>query len=124
MGKRKKALPADRVRVIKIGKEALFEYIYENILGEQGRLLDIPRAEETEVTDLFDINFERGEFICCVYKSEGEDENLLRLPEGIDLQRLMEHLPDTTDSLLSSSDTPVYREYSMDELIEASKERG
>ncbi len=28
-------LPDDRVRVIKIGKEAIFEYLYENIIGDE-----------------------------------------------------------------------------------------
>ncbi len=63
-------------------------------------MLDV---QGTEVAEVFDINFERGEFICCVHKFEDTDGNLLCLPEE---QRLMEQLPDTADSLLSSSDTP------------------
>ena len=71
-----------------------------------------------DVTSTFDINFERGEFICCVYKSEDADGKILKLPEEIDLQQLMVNIPDTTSTMFADS---RYKEFTKEELIEISK---
>ena len=47
----------DKVRLIKISKEALYEFIYEKFVEKQGEYLDV---EPTEVSDFFDIDFENG----------------------------------------------------------------
>ena len=39
--KRKKQMNENGVRVIKISKEALFEFIYENFIADQEMLLDV-----------------------------------------------------------------------------------
>ena len=39
--KRKKQMNENSVRVIKISKEALFEFIYENFIADQEMLLDV-----------------------------------------------------------------------------------
>ena len=57
-----KELNDDEVRVIKISKEALFEFIYEKFIDDQDLYLDV---DPLDVTNAFDINFERGEFIFC-----------------------------------------------------------
>lgn len=43
----------DKVRVIKISKEALFEYIYENFIAKQDEYLDV---DKTKVSDSFYIS--------------------------------------------------------------------
>jgi hypothetical protein len=94
--KRKKRLSEDKVRVIKIGKEALFEFIYEKFIDDQDTYFDV---DPLKVTDTFDINLERGEFIFCVHKLEDKDGNFINLPEEIDLQQLMKNIPDTTTTM-------------------------
>lgn len=112
---RKPPIPENNVRVIKISKDAIFEFIYENIIAEHDLLLDTPVVS---ATDSFTMDWETGEFIFCAYKSEDKDGNLLELPKEIDLYKLMKNIPDTTDSLLGKS---KYKEYTKDELIELSK---
>ena len=112
---RKPPIPEKNVRVIKISKEAIFEFLYENIIGDHDYLLGTPAVG---ARDTFTIDWETGEFIFCAYKSEDKDGNLLELPEEIDLQKLMHNIPDTTDSLYSGK---TYKEYTKEELIELSK---
>ena len=71
-----------------------------------------------EVTDTFDINFERGEFIFCVYKSEDENGNIFAFSDEIDLQKIMLNIDDTTSTMYGPD---RYREYKKSELIELSK---
>lgn len=113
MGKKK--LGEDKVRVVKIGKKAIFEFIYETFMRDQDEFLDVDPAE---VMSVFDISFERGEFICCTYKSENEKGEFLSLPQEIDLQKLMLNLPDTTSTMYAAG---RYKEYTKDELIELSQ---
>lgn len=110
-------LSEKNVRVIKIGKEALFEFIYEKFIDEQDCYFDI---DSLEVADAFAINFEKGEFIFCIYKSEDTNGNFLTLPEEINLQQFMENIPDTTSTMFQSN---RYKEYTKEEMIELSKEK-
>ena len=111
----KKKLDKNGVRIIKISKEALFEFICEKFIEDQEGYFDV---DSLDVTDYFDINFERGEFIFCVSKSEDDEGNLLRLPEEIDLQHLMKKLPDTTTTMFEHN---RYQEFTTEELIKLSK---
>ncbi|MBE6966948.1 MAG: hypothetical protein E7444_00725 [Ruminococcaceae bacterium] len=111
----KKELNENSVRVIKISKEALFEFIYEKFIDDEELFFDI---DLLDVTSTFDINFERGEFICCVSKAEDADGKILKLPEEIDLQQLMVNIPDTTSTMFADS---RYKEFTKEELIEISK---
>ena len=115
--KKQKKLDENTVRVIKISKEALFEFIYESFTADQESLFDV---DSLDVTDYFDIDFERGEFVFCVAKSEDSNGDFLRLPKEINLQNLMRNLPDTTDSMLAPQKS-MYKEFTKEELIELSK---
>ena len=48
-------------RIIKINKEALFEFIYENFINQEEELLDLDT--KLGISNHFDINWETGEFI-------------------------------------------------------------
>lgn len=111
----KKELKENSVRVIKIGKEALFEYIYEKFIDDEEMFFDV---DISDVISTFDINFERGEFICCVSKAEDGDGKILKFPEEIDLQQLMENIPDTTSTMFAGG---RYKEFTREELIKLSK---
>lgn len=107
----------DKVRVIKISKEALFEFIYEKFIERQEDFLDVAPSE---VSDWFDIDFENGQFIFCAFNSEDEFGNFLTMPKDIDLQNIMKNLSDTTDSLFSTNQCR-YKEFTKEELINMSK---
>ena len=115
--KRKKQLSEDTVRVIKISKDALFEFIYEKFIDNQEMYFDV---DPLEVTGAWTMNFSRGEFIFCVYKSEDKDGNRIRFFEEIDLHRLMDNIPDTTPTMYADG---RYKEFTKEELIELSKKR-
>lgn len=106
----RKKLDENRVRVIKISKDALFEFVYEKFIEDQEHFLDV---DALDVTDTFAINFERGEFIFCAYKAQDEDGKLLALPQEIDLQKLMQNMPDTTTTMFADG---RYQEYTKEEL--------
>ena len=115
--KKKKMSPLkeDEVRVIKIGKEALFEYIYEKFIDDQECYLDV---EPVSVTDSFYIDWENRQFIFCAYKSENEKGDFLKLPESIDLEKLIRKIPDTTNSMYSGN---RYKTFTKNELEDICK---
>ena len=115
MRKEHKQLSENNVRVIKISKEVLFEFIYEKIIENQETYFDV---DPISVADTFDADFQNGRFIFCVHKSEDKNGNIIRFPDEIDLQKLMLRLPDTTPSMYQND---RYVEYTKDELIELSK---
>ena len=105
----------DKVRVIKISKQALYEFIYEKFIESQDIYLDV---DATEVSNHFEIDFENGEFIFCAVKSEDKDGNFISMPPEIDLKKIMKKIPDTANSMFSSG---RYKDYTKEELIEMSK---
>ena len=101
------------VRVIKIGKEALYEFLYENIISQEESLLQVPA---TEVMNSFAIDWEKGEFIFMAYQAEDADGELISFPKEIQPETLLKALPETAESLLGRG--KVYRDYSFEELKE------
>ena len=55
--KNQTTLDNSSIRVIKIGKEALFEFIYEKFIENQEQYFDV---DPLEVIDTFDLDFENG----------------------------------------------------------------
>lgn len=100
----------NKVRVIKISSKALFEFIYEKFIEEQACYLEV---DPLSVINTFDIDWDDGQFIFCAYNSENSEGNLLHLPDGIDLKRLMKLLPDTTETMFAEN---RYKEYTKEEL--------
>ena len=101
------------VRVIKIAKEALYEFLYENIISQEESLLQV---SATEVMNSFAMDWEKGEFIFMVHQAEDADGELIPLPKEIQPETLLKALPVTTESLLKRG--KVYRDYSFEELKE------
>ena len=99
------------VRVIKIAKEALYEFLYENMISEEENLLQV---SATEVMNSFAMDWERGEFIFMAHQAEDADGELIPLPKEIQPETLLKALPVTTESLLKRG--KVYRDYSFEEL--------
>ena len=99
-------------RIIKINKEALFEFIYENFINQEESLLDL--ETNAGISNHFDVNWETGEFIFLAHNGEDAEENIIPFPKNIDIKKVMNRLPETTDSVLNS--TKNYKELTFDEL--------
>lgn len=106
----------NKIRVIKIGPEALFEFIYEKFIEEQECYLEV---NPTSVTNIFDVDWENGQFIFCAYNSVDLQENIAQMPESVDLKKLMKIIPDTTKTMFHDK---RYLEFSKKELIEICEE--
>ena len=90
------------LRVVKIDKEAILEFIYENFIANQEELLGV---RSSEVTNDFAIDWEKGEFIFTAHKQEGVE---------IEIRKLLNNLRNTTDSALSTG--RIYKDYTFEEL--------
>ena len=99
------------LRVVKIDKEAILEFIYENFIANEEELLGV-RA--SEVTNDFAVDWEKGEFIFTAHKQEEVDGSFQKLPKEIEIGKLINNLPNTTESALSTS--PIYKDYNFEEL--------
>ena len=115
MKKKHTPLTNDEVRVIKISEEALFEFIYEKFIDDQDTYLDI---DPLAVTDSFYMDWENRQFIVCAYKSENENGEFLELPKCIDLEKLINKIPDTTESMYSNN---RYKKFTKKELEDLCK---
>lgn len=95
--KKRKTIPDGKYRVIKISRDALFEFIYEAFTERFEDFLDV--SDPTSVVTSFDMDWERGSFICVARNERGEDEHLQM--EGVDTAQLLSKMKDTTDTLFS-----------------------
>lgn len=105
----------EKVKLIKIGREALYEFIRESLEDGQKNFMDV---EPTEVTDTFYLDWDRGELIFCTHRVEDDNGDIVCLSDKIDLQKLIENLPDTTDTMYKPD---RYREFTMEELEKLSE---
>ncbi len=105
----------DKYRIIKISKEALYEFIYEKFIENQEEYLNV---NALEVMNSFEIDFQNGKFIFIAHRCEDEDENIIPLPKAIDLKELMNKMEDTTCTMFCEN---RYVELSLKEIIEIQK---
>lgn len=104
----------DNYRIIKISADALFEYIYEHFIDEQEEYMNI---DVREVKNIFTIDWENKSFIFCAYNSEDKEGNYKHFP--VDIGKLIEKLPDTTDTMYYDN---RYKDYSEKELLKILEE--
>lgn len=97
-------------RIVKIDKEALYEFIYENFVANQEAIMDV---DSLEVMNTFDIDWDKGQFIFCAHKYEDEQGSIVPFPKDIDLRQLLQKLPSTATSVLRNA---PYKDYTFDEL--------
>ena len=98
-------------RIIKVGKEALYEFIYENFIANHEDLMELDAVGNMNT---FTINWETGEFIFCAHKDENEKGDIVPFPQDINLDDLLRAIPITTDSMLEPG--KKYKDYFFDEL--------
>ena len=72
--KKEKTIPKGNYRIIKIGKDAIYEILREYIIDNQENFFDV--TDGTKIVTHFDINWDTGEFICIARNEYGEDEHL------------------------------------------------
>lgn len=106
-----KPIPENTVRIVKIDKEALYEFIYENFVAIQEQMMDI---DPTECLNNFAIDWETGSFIFTAHKMEDENGDIIPFPKDIDIEKVLRTIPATADSALSPN--TKYKDYSIDEL--------
>ena len=113
MKKKHTPLTNDEVRVIKISEAALYEFIYEKFIDDQDTYLDV---DNLSVTDSFYIDWENRQFIFCACKTEDENGELLELPQSIDLKKLINKIPDTTESMYSNKRYKIFTKKELEDL--------
>ncbi len=91
---KRKKIPDGKYRIIKIGKEALFEFVYESVIDNLERYFDV--TDGTKLVVSSDINWETGEFIC-VARNEYDENEHLRF--DIDIESLLLKMQNTTGSM-------------------------
>ena len=105
------------LRVVKIDKKAVYEFIYENFIANQRELLGV---NSSDVINNFEMDWEKGEFIFTAYKQEDGEGEIISLPKEIEIKELLKKLPFTTDSVLSAGQ--IYKDYTFEELSRVLKE--
>ncbi len=104
----------DEVRILKIGRDAIFEFLYETLLGEEDRTFNV---DSLKVYNKIAMDWESGEFIFAVC-NEPKGEKAKSFCESFDVEKLIKLIPDTTETVLKN--TP-YKSYSINELNELLK---
>ena len=92
-------------RVVKIDKEALFEFIYENFIAQEENILDL--ESKVGISNNFAIDWKSGSFIFTAHDIEDGSLN-------VDLDKLLQKMPATTDSALVPG--VKYKDFSIDEI--------
>ena len=94
---KKKRIPDDKYRIIKIGKEALFELICEAFKDGEEEFFDV--SDATSIVTSFCIDWEKGEFMCIARNELPEEEEHLQF--DVDTYELLSKIEDTTDTLFA-----------------------
>ena len=87
--KKGKTIPQNKYRIVKIGKDAIYEILREYIIDNQENFFDV--TDGTKIVTHFDINWDTGEFICIARNEYGEDEHL---QSNIDTTKILSKLQD------------------------------
>jgi len=103
--KKVKHIKPDTCRIIKIDKDALFEFVYETMLDKMEQFFDI--LDITAVSSHHELNCETGEYICLI------NDDKSKLPLDIDLHELLSKIEKTTSTLYSPN---RYKEMTYDEI--------
>ena len=100
MFKKKKAekkIPENTYRVIKISKEALFEFIYESFIDNQETFFDI--TDGTKIITSFNMDWEDGSFIMIAQNCKDEPP----FYNEVDVNKISRTIDDTTDTMYADN---------------------
>ena len=108
--KKAKKIPEDNYRIIKIGKDALYEFIYESFMDKLEMYLDI--TDGTSVVNFFDIDWEKGEFI---FASRNENDGKDLFQTVLDTEKLLSVLDCTCETVFTDK---CYVDLTEKEIVE------
>ncbi len=105
-----KRIPDDKYRVIKISKEALFEFICESMIDGQGDYFDVKANKDGSlpIATHFDINWDTGEVIAIA-------RNVHQQWDEVDPRLLLRNMKDTTSTMFEDN---RYVELTLEEIKE------
>ena len=106
--KRRKTIPDGKYRIIKIGKDAIYELLREYIVDNQEDFFDV--TDGTKIVTHFEIDWNNGEFICVARNEYGENECLQC---DVDITELLLKMQNTTETMFEDK---RYIEMSKDEI--------
>ena len=89
-------------RIIKIGKDALYEFIYENFIANHEEFMDMDAVGNMNT---FAINWETGEFIFCAHKDENEKGEIVPVFTSDDLIQMFKNLAETGNEIDTGLET-------------------
>ncbi len=94
-GKKKieKKIPDNTYRVIKISKDALFEFIYESFIDNQETFFDV--TDGTKINHHFNIDWESGSFTIVAENANDEAP----FYSDIDVEKISKAIEDTTNTM-------------------------
>ena len=94
--KKGKTIPQGSYRIIKIGKDAIYEVLRKYIIENQETFFDV--TDGTKIVKHFDINWDTGEFFCAARNDYGENEYFQC---NVDTAEFLLKLQDTTETLFT-----------------------
>lgn len=106
--KKEKTIPEGKYRIIKIGKDAIYEVLREYIIDNQEDFFDV--TDGTKIVTHFEMDWTKGEFICIARNNYGENEHLQC---NIDTKELLSKTQDTTETMFIDK---IYVEISEEEI--------
>lgn len=92
--KQEKTIPDGKYRIIKIGKDAIYEVLREYIIDNQEEFFDVP--DGTKIVTHFDIDWNKNNFICIARNEHGENEHLQC---NINTAELLSKMQNTTKTM-------------------------
>ena len=92
-----KKIPDNTYRVIKISKDALFEFIYESFIDNQKTFFDV--TDETKIITSFDMDWENDSFIMVAQNFNDEPP----FYNKIDVKKISDAIKDTTNTMYADN---------------------
>jgi len=105
--KAEKKIPENTYRVIKISKDALYEFIYESFIDNQETFFDV--TDGTKIVTSFDVDWENDSFIMVAQNANDE----LPFGKNIDIKKISDTIDDTTNTMYAEN---RYIELSQEQL--------
>ncbi len=97
MSIQKKKIPDNTYRVIKISKEALFEFIYESFIDNQEEFLDI--SDGTSIVTSYAMDWDNDSFIFIAQNANDEPP----FCKEIDALKISKEISDTTTTMYAKN---------------------
>jgi len=107
-----KKIPDNTYRIIKISKEALFEFICESFIDNQETFFDI--TDGTKLVTFFDVDWENDSFIMVAKNANNE----LPFEKDIDVKKISNAIDDTTSTMYADNRYIELTQEQLDAILE------